>query len=161
MSILSSVSTFLVRQWYNSLKDKTAYRKETKEVVDIAVGLYDEGESEKSLRMFLSLAKQIDCKNFHKFGFWGPFRIRNVEAREQYNRVCLYLAKIYHERNEYTQVQFWANNLSFIRNFSVSDWKLLLNDTDYTELKEFFDQCDLDTDTLADVYSDYATRPCD
>lgn len=157
--IISAVSTYLFKQWFNSLKDNTAYKDETKEVIDIAVEMYNDGDYIKSLKMLLSLAKQIDCKNFHRYGLLGAYRIRNRDAREQYNRICLYIARIYDIRKEYSQVQFWANNLAFIRDISVSEWESLLNPTDFEELRDFFGSCNSDTDAASEAWNDYLSSP--
>lgn len=68
-TIFSKVASYLVSQWWSSLRDHTAYNSSTKNDIDDAVSMFDNGEYEYSLKMLSAIARLVDCKAFHKYGF--------------------------------------------------------------------------------------------
>lgn len=159
-TIFSKVASYLVSQWWNSLRDHTAYNSSTKNDIDDAVSMFDNGEYEYSLKMLSAIAHLVDCKAFHKYGFFGAYHINNVEAREQFNRLCLYIARIYNIKEDYSNVLFWANKLAYVPSISIAEWLPLLNPQDFEELSEYFTNCDIDREATSDVWHEYLTRPC-
>ena len=159
--ILSKVASYLVSSWWNSLRDHTSYKSSTKADIDDAIDMYNRGEYDYSLKMLSAIARLVDCKAFHKYGVFGAYHINNVEAREQYNRLCLYIARIYDQKGDYTSVRFWANKLAYVPSITIEEWKSLLDEHDYEELREYFSDCDIDREATSEVWTDYLTRPCD
>lgn len=120
-------------------------------------------EKEKLIKAYESEYSQFVtvCKAFHKYGFWGACHINNVEAREQFNILCLYIARIYNLKRDYSNVLFWANKLAYVPSMSIAEWTSLLNTQDYEELRNYFTNCDIDREAISEVLNDYLTRPCD
>jgi len=79
-TIFSKVASYLVSQWWNSLRDHTAYNSSTKNDIDDAVSMFDNGEYEYSLKMLSAIAHLVDCKAFHKYGFFGAYHINNMQS---------------------------------------------------------------------------------
>lgn len=141
--------------------DNTKYTSALLSTINTAIELYDEGDYEKSLIILSSVAKEIDCDSFHRYGLLGAYHWSNKEAREQYNRICLYIAKIYKHKGDSSQVSLWADNLAYIRDYSLDEWHQLLTEEEYQKLRELFGCRDIDYEATADVWSDRNTSPYD
>lgn len=156
-SILKTIAS-ASKAVFDIVKDKTSYSTTTDELIKLAIGFYDKGDYDTALTMMIAIANDIDSSDFHKFHI---FQFRNHDARRQYNKMCLYIAKIYDERNDYYQVKKWADKLAYLPHESVDKWESILDSDDFEELNEKFDNRDEWNDAASDSLNDYLTRPCD
>lgn len=150
-----------IKELKKRFTDNTKYTPDFLSTINTAIELYDEGDYEKSLKILSSVAKEIDCEAFHRYGLMGAYHWSNKEAREQYNRICLYIAKIYKHKGDSSQVSLWADNLAYIRDYSLDEWHQLLTEDEYQELRELFRFRDINYESTADVWNDYNTNHYD
>ena len=143
---------------YNLIKDKTTYSTSTDELINLAIEFYNKGDNNTSLTMLEAIAKDIDCDDFHNFHI---FQYRNHDARRKYNEICLYIAKIYFNRGNYSQVVKWADKLAYYPHISIDEWESLLTSSDYNDLMDKFGNHDNWNDSASESLNDYLTRPCD
>ena len=95
---------------------------------------------------------KCDCKS--SISWVHQIEHPNSEAREQYNRLCLYIAKIYNYKGDYNQVRNWAFNTAYLRNIDVNEWKSVLKSEDFYSLSNYFNNRDSYTDSVCDSYDD-------
>lgn len=137
------------RRVKNYYVDNTFYKKSTSVHIEQAIQSFNKGHYETALQTMEALADQIDFKNFHRY---ATFQYRKIKAREEYNRLCIYIARIYSKYEDYSKVKEWANKLAFIPNWDdIIDWRKLLHEEDFNEIQRNFDYYDDDQQITLDV----------
>lgn len=157
MSILSIIAGRLGSLAWKYLKDDSGYKSETKYDIDKAIDLYYRGDYNTSLQIMEAIARLIDCNGFHQY---DTLQYKQTEAREQYNRLCLYIARIYSKRGNYSKVQEWASNIAYLREVNLTEWSEILTVSDYRELTESMELHDIDQETASGIIHDWSRR-CD
>ena len=96
-----------------------------------------------------AIAEIIDCENFHRF-----YRLQygDIDARQQYNILCLYIAKIYNSEKNYKKVYEWSSHLAYIPHYNIEDWSKLLTKSDFDGLVKLISNRDDSIDVLREVY---------
>ncbi len=149
MNIIFEATKQFFKLAWKYLKDESSYDRSAQKHIDKAIALYNDGDFHAALILMEALAEMIDCKNFHRFFL---LQYKDINAREQYNMLCLYIAKIYSHEGNYDKVYKWSSHLAYVPHYDLQAWSDLLTESDLCDLKELMSDRDTRIDTVREVY---------
>lgn len=137
----------------NCLKDQTSYKSGTKKRIDSAISYPSE---DVSLGMMTAIAQEIDCEEFH--AYWNSLSNRNIEAREQYNRLCYHIALICYRKGRYSDVREWADKLALFGSIPYG-FRNLLDSEDFKKIESTMKRAEMEYESDADWWREHINRP--